>query len=109
MTRKFDLLTRRGPRWAWDQLDTNLDAYKAEVMKITRSLGALIEIDNKIKSARDEIKSLGPESNVISFEAEVESDSSLTGKADVNEEGDKPDVAGLTMSLDVVQMIRKWG
>ena len=88
------------------QLDDTLTLVRREIKPVApvdEIVGFEAEVEGESES--DTVVKLTPK---VSFKGEMESDSSLTGKADINEEDDIPDVAELTSSLDVVHMIKKW-
>ena len=140
MDNKYDLLMRRGPRWAWEGLDLSLDAFHihlTEVIEAAEFLGIdypflelFTQLDDTLTLVRPKIKPMEPIDKTVGFKAEVsgdsdadtvveftpkvgfrsemESDSSLTGEADVKEEDDKPEIAELRDSLDPTHMIKRW-
>lgn len=113
MTGQHDLLMRRGPRWAWEQLDGNLDVYNAKLIEVLKALEDLAEVNEQLQIARQEIQVMEPIEKtpgvpiqiLRQFESEMRSDSSFKTKVG---EDKKLDLGSMLASLNPIHMIKRW-
>lgn len=105
---KFDILMRRGPRWAWDELDDQIETLQA-LLKMCELLTDSDSLED-LNEALREIKKMGtdePQQKIVPFEAESESESIITVEGKVTEEDKKQLIQNIEDSLKPPHLLKR--